>query len=125
MSLGAPGSVTILVAEDDEAIRPVLRRVLQRSGYTVLVASDGQEAIAIAERHVGAIDLVITDLMMPGMTGDELIARLKTLYPSVRVLLMSGYSDEAVQSAEPGAAKIAFLQKPFALDDLTRKVREV
>ena len=125
MSLGTDRTLTILVCEDDDAIRPVLRRSLQRGGYTVLVASSGEEALALAQQHAGAIDLLITDLMMPGITGAELIERLTTTYPAMRALLMSGYAEDVAHSAEQKATKVAFLSKPFSLDDLTRKVREL
>jgi CheY-like chemotaxis protein len=119
------GTETILVVEDEATIRNLLRRVLQSRGYTILEARDGQEALEVAQQHVGRIDLLITDLVMPRMSGRELARRLAQLQPEVRILLISGYSDKAALDQEMLQASAVFLQKPFSPADLVRKVREV
>ena len=121
---------TILLVEDDDAIRPVLRRALERQGFTLLVAASGEEALAAAEARAraadaGPVDLVITDLMMPGIGGDELLRRLTSLFPDARALLMSGYSAEGLAQAGLAGRRVDFLQKPFTLDELARRVRAV
>ncbi|MGE5180028.1 MAG: PAS domain S-box protein [Bacteroidota bacterium] len=121
----APGGTeTILVVEDDEMIRSLIRDILESTGYRVLVADDPESGMkAISEQE--EIHLLLTDLILPGMSGRELVDKVSELKPDLRVLFMSGYSDEAVARhgiLEPG---LAFLQKPFSRDALVRKVREV
>src|SRR6266566_7734702 len=121
----ARGSETILVVEDEEAVRSLSRRALEASGYTVLAAADGPDAVRLLERYGGPIHLVLTDVIMPGMNGRELVQRLVQRRPGLRVLYMSGYPGDAIVhrgALEPGTA---FLQKPFMPEDLARKVREV
>ncbi len=121
----ARGSETILVVEDEEAVRSLSRRALEASGYTVLAAADGPDAVRLLERYRGPIHLVLTDVIMPGMNGRELAQRLVQRRPGLRVLYMSGYPGDAIVhrgALEPGTA---FLQKPFMPEDLARKVREV
>src|SRR5437773_6131039 len=121
----ARGSETILVVEDEEAVRSLSRRALEASGYTVLAAADGPDAVRLLERYGGPIHLVLTDVIMPGMNGRELAERLVQRRPGLRVLYMSGYPGDAIVhrgALEPGTA---FLQKPFMPEDLARKVREV
>jgi len=99
--------------------------VLERAGYRVLVAAGGAEALDLAERYAGPIHLLLTDVVMPGMNGRELMRRLAPLRPDLRVLYMSGYADEAVAQhgvLDPGTA---FLQKPFTPGGLADKVRRV
>jgi two-component system cell cycle sensor histidine kinase/response regulator CckA len=119
------GSETVLVVEDEEAVRSLSRRALEAGGYTVLAAADGADAVRLVERYGGPIHLVLTDVVMPGMSGRELADRLVQRRPGLRVLYMSGYPGDAIVhrgALDPGTA---FLQKPFMPDDLTRKVREV
>ena len=119
------GSETILVVEDEESLREVVRESLQVFGYTLLEARHGGEALLIAERHAGPIHLLLTDVVMPTMNGAELARRLAPLRPEMDVLYVSGYTDEAIVHhgvLEPG---MAFLQKPFSPDQIVRKVREV
>ncbi len=119
------GSETVLVAEDEEAVRDVVRKTLEAYGYTVLVAASGDEALRSVERHEGPIHLLLTDVVMPGMRGRELEQRLASLRPDIKVLYVSGYTNNAIVHRgvlEPG---VAFLQKPFAPDTLAKKVREV
>jgi PAS domain S-box-containing protein len=119
------GSETILLVEDEEQVRELARRVLQRVGYTVLAAADAQSATAIADRHPGHIHLLITDMLLPQMSGRELAARLGIHRPAIKLLYISGTSDGSIQRhrlLEPG---IQFLEKPFSLDRLLRTVRQV
>ena len=119
------GSETILLVEDEAAVRQFARRALEASGYAVLVAPDGIEAMAAAERHPGPIHLLLTDVVMPGMAGPELARRLSAQRPSLRVLYCSGYTDDATVLEGVREAGTAFLQKPFAPEDLIRKIRDV
>ncbi|HLY62032.1 MAG TPA: PAS domain S-box protein [Terriglobia bacterium] len=119
------GSETILVVEDEESVRTLVRAVLGASGYTVLEASRGVDALTICEGQNGNIDLMLTDVVMPQMNGWELAKQLAKVRPDTKVLYMSGYTDNAIVHdgvLDPGTP---FLQKPFSPDALTRKVREV
>ncbi len=119
------GTETVLLAEDEAPVRAVARQVLERHGYTVLEAPSGEAALDVARRYSGAIHLLLTDVVMPGMSGHDLAKRLAALRPEVRVVYMSGYTDDAITRhgvLEPG---LAFVQKPFTPDAIARKVREV
>ena len=119
------GTETILLVEDAAALRAAARQVLERQGYAVIEAADGEAAIGVAAAHSGVIDLLLTDVVMPKLSGRELAERLSAQRPGLRVLFTSGYSDEAVVrhgEIRPGAG---YLQKPFTPDGLARKVREV
>ena len=122
---GGAGSETILLVEDEQAIRGLMRTMLKMKGYTVLEASDGVEALSLFRGNEDRIDLVITDVVMPRMSGRELASRIATDRPRTKVLFMSGYSEEAVLYQGIFQSGTAFLQKPFSPDSLTRKVREV
>jgi two-component system, cell cycle sensor histidine kinase and response regulator CckA len=119
------GDETILLAEDDAHVREVARRALERAGYLVLPVSDAEAAVAAADRHPGHIHLLVTDVVLPRMSGRELAARLAIHRPAIKVLYVSGTSDGAIarhRMLEPG---IEFLEKPFSLERLLRKVRQV
>ena len=119
------GTETILVVEDVNAVRGVAREMLERTGYRVLEAANGDQALRVAAKHSGPIDLLLTDVVMPGISGRVLARQLAELRPQMRVLYMSGYTDDAVVNhgmLEPG---IHYLQKPFTRDGLARKVHEV
>ncbi len=121
----AAGAETVLLVEDDEIVRALAREALERAGYTVLEARDGREALAIAERHRGPIHLLLTDVVMPGMSGPEVAGRLTAARAGLKVLFMSGYTDNAIGQRgvlDPGTA---LLPKPFTPAQLTRKLREV
>jgi PAS domain S-box-containing protein len=119
------GRETVLVVEDEEALRRVAERILIRDGYTVHAASSGEEALALAKSSPRPIDLIATDVVMPGLGGRDLVRRLLAIHPDAKVLFMSGYTDDAVLRhgiPEPGTA---FLQKPFSGLALTHKIREI
>jgi PAS domain S-box-containing protein len=121
----APGSETILLVEDEAPVRKLARGFLESSGYTVLEAKDGVEAIQLAQQHSGPIHLMVTDVVMPQMSGDQLIERMAQLRPEMKVLCMSGYTDEALIHHGMLDQGISLLQKPFSLDVLARTVRKV
>ena len=121
-----PGGVeTILVAEDDPAVRALVCGALASRGYTVQEARDGREALAAARGYKGPIHLLLTDVVLPHMSGRRLAERLLAERPESRLLYMSGYTDDAVVSHGVSAGKVPFLQKPFSASALSRKVREV
>ncbi|HXI98208.1 MAG TPA: PAS domain S-box protein [Gemmatimonadaceae bacterium] len=119
------GVETILVVEDDSNLRELVARVLRKSGYEVHLAAGGPDAIVIAGDPLTAIDAVITDVVMPGMNGRELVEKLLEMRPGIASLLMSGYTDDDVLRRGVLQGDTAFLQKPFTPDQLARKVREV
>jgi two-component system cell cycle sensor histidine kinase/response regulator CckA len=118
------GSETVLLVEDEDAVRALAREVLRRHGYAVIEARHGVDALDVVEHHAAAIDLMITDVVMPHMSGRDLAERLSRVRPAMKVLFMSGYTDHAAvhRDLTPGTA---FLQKPFTPDAFARKVRQV
>jgi CheY-like chemotaxis protein len=118
------GEGQLLLVEDEPGVRAIARQILQRCGYHVTVASDGADALVKYQRETGQFDLVITDVVMPGMTGSELIARLRADRPDLRVLYTSGYTEDAVIH-HGVAAGAHFIAKPFTPSALARKVRQV
>jgi two-component system cell cycle sensor histidine kinase/response regulator CckA len=124
--LAAPGGTeTIMVVEDDAQIRGLVRGVLDASGYTVLEARRGEEALREGEHHGGPIHLLLTDVVMPGISGRELAERLAARHAGLKVLFMSGYTDQVVVERGMIEARAPFLQKPFSPEALRRKLREV
>jgi two-component system, cell cycle sensor histidine kinase and response regulator CckA len=122
----ATGSETILVVEDEDGVRNLIRTVLKRAGYQVMDARHGEEALQLAESHAGSIDLVMTDVVMPQISGRELATRLSALHPESRLLFMSGYTDSSVVQQHGFLdPQTPFLQKPFTPAVLTGKVREI
>ncbi len=120
----AGGSERILLAEDEPAIRSALGRILRAAGYDVLEAAHGGEALRLADADSRQIHLLLSDVMMPGVGGKELVQRLSALRPEIRVVLMSGYTDDAALRADLGAARYAFLQKPFTAREVLQAVRD-
>jgi two-component system cell cycle sensor histidine kinase/response regulator CckA len=116
------GTGTILLVEDEELVRTLAVTVLTKSGYKVLEAGQGGEALDFTARYRERIDLLITDVVMPGINGVELAGRIRESHPGIKVLFMSGYSEKAVVRLPEDAA---FLQKPFSLGELAEKVRSV
>lgn len=123
---GSPrGQETVLVVEDEEAVRELAREILENKGYAVLEARHGVEALLISDRHNGPIHLLLTDVIMPQLNGRGLAQRLTSLRSDIKVLYMSGYTTKDLIShgmLDPG---VAFLQKPFTPDALALKVRQV
>src|SRR5438067_7951396 len=120
------GSETILLVEDEEPVRELVRKVLERNGYRILEARHGDEAIKICAQHNGGeISLLVTDVVMPRMSGREVAERLQASHPKMKVLYLSGYTDDAVVRHGVLQSMTAFLQKPFTPDALAHKVREV
>jgi len=122
---GLCGTETVLVVEDDETVRNMAVKVLERYGYCALAAGGGEEAIRILQEHKGSIHIMLTDVVMPGMGVKDLTKRLSELRPDLKVLFMSGYTDNAIVHHGVLDKGIAFLQKPFIPVSLVRKVREV
>jgi len=119
------GTETILLAEDEQDVREVAREFLESGGYTVLEAKDGTEAVGLVEKHQGDIDLLITDMVMPGITGQELALRLREIRPNLRMLYMSGYSDGAALNSALSDSSVRLLTKPFSRSALLRAVKEL
>ncbi|MBI1749114.1 MAG: MEDS domain-containing protein [Acidobacteria bacterium] len=119
------GSETILVVEDEDSLRSLLSQVLEAQGYTALVARNGAEAVEMARRYGDSVRLVLTDVVMPEMSGRELATRLAESSPKLKVLFMSGYTDDAILRHGILQPEIAFLQKPFKREALVCKVREI
>jgi two-component system cell cycle sensor histidine kinase/response regulator CckA len=119
------GSETILLVEDETAVRHFARRALEANGYCVLAAADGTEALTLAANHAGPIHVLLTDVVMPGIGGPELARRLSGLRPTLRVMYSSGYTDDETVRQGVRESGTAFLQKPFAPEELLQKVAEV
>ncbi|HEY4003009.1 MAG TPA: response regulator, partial [Candidatus Xenobia bacterium] len=116
---------TVLVVEDDERVRRVAFRALERDGYRVLSAASGDQAVQCCAAFDGVVNLLLTDMVMPRMSGVELSRRLQGLYPALKVVFTSGYSEEVMRAGDLADQQAWFLEKPFSLEDLRRKVQEV
>jgi len=119
------GDETVLLVEDEPEVRSLVQRILKTQGYTVVTAANPDEALAVAREFKGPIQLMVTDVVMPGMSGLQLAERLVPTRPDMRVLFVSGYTNDAIGHhgvLDPGTA---FLQKPFTPNALARKVRDV
>ena len=119
------GDETILVAEDDERVRELVSQILTANGYKILEAKDGQEAIQVSNRHFGDIHLLLTDVIMPVMTGKILFEQIKQARPGIKVMFMSGYTADMIGLQMIKAADLPLLQKPFNAGELLNKVRDI
>jgi CheY-like chemotaxis protein len=119
------GTETLLLLEDEDGVRALTRRVLKSCGYTVLEAREGAEALRVAMRHQGRLDLLVSDVVLPRLGGREVAQRLAERYPGLKVLFLSGYTDDAVVRHGVREAEVQFLQKPYSPAILARKVRDV
>jgi CheY-like chemotaxis protein len=117
------GTETVLVAEDEDGVRELLRKVLTEFGYAVLTARHGRDALMMAGERAGEIDLLVTDVVMPEMSGRELAEALRDRRPDLKVLYISGYTDDEVLQRGISGREVAFVRKPFAAEDLMRRVR--
>ncbi|MDO8794850.1 MAG: response regulator [Vicinamibacterales bacterium] len=121
----APGDETILLVEDERALRLVATRILTKAGYNVLAAGTGEEALLVLERHDGPVQLLLTDVVLPGISGRELANRLAEAHPEIKVLYTSGYTDDAILRRGVLDKGTHFIAKPYTVAALTRKVRDV
>jgi len=119
------GEATVLLVEDEDAVRLFGSRALRNKGYRVLEAGDGEEALDVINEWGAPIDLIITDVMMPGMDGHTLVRLVQEELPNIKVILMSGYAEEAIPGGFGGDPTLHFLPKPFSLQELAGKVKEV
>ena len=125
LSAAPQGSETILLVEDEDAVRELTRMVLLTKGYKVLEAANGEEALKICERHSGPIHLMVTDVIMPNVSGPELARRLATVRPETKVLYTSGYTGAAIRKPEVSNLEPPLLQKPFNSETLAHRVRDM
>ena len=119
------GEPTVLVVDDDLAVRRVACKALRRAGYRVVEAGTGAEALEVSRARDGGIDLLLTDVVMPGMNGRELSERLHAEYPDLPVLFMSAYAEDEIFLQGVRVARMNFLPKPFSATELTDRVREM
>ena len=115
----------MLLVEDEAGVRALSKRILDNAGYRVFVAANGDEAERVFAQHADSIDLVVTDVVMPGCGGPELLSRLQHRAPALRVLYMSGYTEQSAAHAAGIDRGVPFVQKPFTAAELVRQVREV
>jgi CheY-like chemotaxis protein len=118
-------SVTILVVENGDMLRPLICEILRREDYDVLEAKDADEALSVWKRHQGRIDLIVTDVVMPGMNVKELVEHLRALQPELKVIYMSGYESSLLSLGKKWGSGVVFLQKPFRPAELSKMVREI
>lgn len=116
---------TVLVVDDEPSVLRVASKVLRRDGYEILEALGGEEALRVADQHDGAIDLLLTDVVMPGLGGRELGERFRDLHPDTALLFMSGYTEDEVLLQGIRVAEVNYISKPFTVAGLREKVREV
>jgi PAS domain S-box-containing protein len=119
------GNETILIVEDEEEVRKLAAKILERQGYRILETFNGDEALLVCEKRRTPIHLMLADIVMPGMSGSQLAKRLKPLYPEIKILYMSGYTDDAIVRHGVLEKGVNYIQKPFTMEGLARKVRDV
>jgi len=118
------GGETILLVEDDPAVRRMAAEILLNAGYRVLAAPSGADALCMAAKHEGPLDLLLTDVVMPGMTGPELARQFLSQFPHLRTVYLSGYTDDAIEKHGLRGRTARVLQKPFTHESLSQCVRE-
>ena len=116
---------TVLVVDDEPLFRQIARRILERDGYAVLDAADGQEAVDVVAEHGSRIDVMVLDLMMPRLSGTEALQRIRELAPQLRVIVSSAHPAEPLCKLRAGGGPVELLPKPYTADDLLAKVREL
>jgi hypothetical protein len=121
----SPQGETVIVVEDEQALREVTKRILTRNGYNVITAANGREALDLASAHEGAIDLLVTDVVMPQMLGKEVAEKLREIKPDIQVLFMSGYARPVLASQGRLDPHVALVEKPFSESELLAKAEEV
>jgi CheY-like chemotaxis protein len=119
------GSETILVAEDQDGVRQMTQKILEKCGYNVLSAEGAEQALHLAKHHQGAIDLLLTDVVMPGMSGPELVESLVSFRPEIPAIYMSGYTDDQLQHHGVLHEDVVLIEKPFSAKGLTGTIRQV
>ena len=119
------GTETVLLTEDEQDVREIARQFLESGGYQVIEAKDASEAIRLAGENNGNIDLLVTDMVMPGLSGQELAARLQSEHPGLCVVFMSGYSEHAATEMANADPSVRLLTKPFSRTTMLRAVREI
>jgi two-component system cell cycle sensor histidine kinase/response regulator CckA len=119
------GSETVLVVEDEVAVRTLAGRILRDRGYIALEATEGMEALQMVQEYSGVIHLILTDVIMPGMSGKELVSKIEKMRPDIKALYISGYTDEAIVRHGILDPDVAFLEKPFTINGFLSKVQEV
>jgi CheY-like chemotaxis protein len=119
------GSETVLIVEDNDALRKLAKNVLRKYGYEILEAENGEKALNVSETHEGPIHLLLTDVVMPAMSGTDLSEKLQSIRPETRVIYMSGYTADAIVRNGILRQDINFIEKPFSLENLAKKVRQV
>lgn len=123
--LETSGTETLLIVENESAIRNLLQVALRRNGYTVLAAESGREALEVVRNHAGTIHLLITDVVMPDMDGPELVKQLSSIRPDTPALFMSGYMDDTLGDRGVLSTNANFIQKPFSPRAIAKKVRDI
>jgi CheY-like chemotaxis protein len=121
----AGGPETVLVAEDDPAVREIARRTLERAGYTVIVAENGREAVDRVRDHAGELDLALLDMVMPRMGGPEALELIRDIHPGLPALFASGYAPDEDTPAEAPGGRCGFIAKPYSIHDLLTAVRRM
>jgi DNA-binding NtrC family response regulator len=123
--MSQPGCETLLVVEDDDSVREFTVRTLKTFGYNVLSAPDGQAAIELFKSQMSRINMVITDMFMPNMTGKQFVEAVRQFDKDMKILFVSGYSPDDTADGMPPGRSVAFLEKPYARDQLSKKIRDV
>ncbi len=119
------GSLSILLVEDEDMVRLATEKMLQRFGHTVVTATDGIDALKILEVGGVQIDVILSDVMMPGIGGVELAKRVRTIEPGIKILFMTGYMDEPINDDSPDIKSIPILRKPFGLNELQKQIQGI